>query len=179
MAINQRERILLIVTISLVVVGVNYLLVSRLVDPWRDTARQLTAQRRERDAMRDVIRQKSDWQRRYQELGADLQQSTEFEKDSDVLKKIDELKASSGILMQSISSGRMEQHEVAREWPVTCRFEATIESLVKFLYGLQTSSGFMTVEQINVTAKPDNPNILRCDNVQIRALAPRGEKPAS
>jgi hypothetical protein len=41
---------------------------------------------------------------------------------------------------------------------------------VKFLYGVQTAAGFMTVETLAVASKADNSNILRCD-IQVRALA--------
>ena len=68
------------------------------------------------------------------------------------------------------------EKDVYRELPVQCTFEATIDSLVKFLHGIQSGAGFMSVEQLQVAGRPDNPSILRCD-IHVRALASKtGEK---
>ncbi|MCG3149247.1 MAG: hypothetical protein PCFJNLEI_02707 [Verrucomicrobiae bacterium] len=179
MALNKRERNLLILTITIVVVGVNYFLISWIAGPWQERSNALKAKRRELAAMKSTIAREAQWQQDYENLRQNLNQSSQFETMSDVLKKIDELTATTAIVMQQKRPLRQETRDDYREWPVSCNFEATIESLVKFLFGLQTGAGFITVEQINVTAKPDNPSILRCDNVQIRALAAKAEKPAS
>ncbi|MEI6085653.1 MAG: type 4a pilus biogenesis protein PilO [Verrucomicrobiota bacterium] len=179
MAINKRERTLLIATITIVVVGVNYFLITWIAGPWQERSRTLLTKKKELAAMKSTIAKQTQWQQDYDGLRQSLNQSSQFETISDVLKKIDELTGSTGISMQSKRSLKPSDHESYRDWPVSCNFEATIESLVKFLYGLQTGSGFITVEQLNVTAKPDNQSILRCDNVQIRALAAKEGKPAS
>jgi len=179
MAINKRERNLLIATITIVVLGVNYFLVTWIAGPWQERTRALTAKRAELALMQSTIATQPQWQQEYENLRHNLKQSSQFEAMSDVLKKIDELTAITGISMQSKTPLRQSDHDVYREWPVSCNFEATIESLVKFLHGLQTGSGFITVEQISVSAKTDNPSILRCDKVQIRALAAKGARPAS
>jgi Tfp pilus assembly protein PilO len=179
MALNKRERNLLILTVTVVLVGVNYFLFAWIAGPWKERSRNLTAKRKELKAMKSTIGRQAQWEQDYDGLRRNLNQSSQFETISDVLKKIDELTGTTGISMQSKRSLKATEHDVYREWPVSCNFEATIESLVRFLHGLQTGAGFITVEQLNVTAKPDNPSILRCDNVQIRALAAKGGKPAS
>jgi Tfp pilus assembly protein PilO len=178
MAINKRERTLLILTVVFVVVGLNYLLVAPLWGRWETLGRDLSKQRRELQAIKETIARKPTWQARYDDLRHDLKQSQQYDTISDVLKKLDEVSGNAGVLMQSKQSLKATETDVSREWPVSCRFEATIESLVKFLHGLQTGSGFMTVESLQVTSKPDNASILRCD-MQIRALAAKGDRPAS
>ena len=179
MALNKRERVLLAATISLVALGGNYLLLSPLARRWESLNSGLRTQRRELDGMKATIQSAPDWRRDYDELRQSLGQRTErFEQISDVLKKIDGVGGNSGILMQSKQSLTPADKGVYREWPVKCTFEATIESLVKFLYGLQTSSGLISVEQLQVTARADNPTILRSD-IQIKALAGKSESPAS
>ena len=173
MAINKRERTLLIATIAFVVVGINYFLVAPLAGKWRDVTGKLDMQRRQLVSIKANIAQQPEWQREYDDLGKKLKKSEQFKSISDVLKKVDEVVGTSGVLMQSKRPGRGEERDVYQEWPVSCSFESTIESLVKFLYGLQNSAGFMTVESLNVSAKPDNSGILRCE-VQIRALAAKG-----
>ena len=178
MALNKRERTMLIGTITLVALGLNYLLVAPLVGNWRTMQAKLVSQRHELEGMQDTIARKPEWKASYEALGSSLKQSQQFETASDVLKKIEEVGGNAGILIQSRRVLRVENRDVYRELPVQCNFESTDVSLVKFLYGLQTASGFMTVENLAVTSKPDNSNILRCD-IQIRALAAATEKPAS
>jgi len=63
-----------------------------------------------------------------------------------------------------------EDKGVYRVLPVQCTVEATTESLVKFLFALQTGAGFMSVEQLTLSPRPENPGILRCE-IQVRALS--------
>jgi Tfp pilus assembly protein PilO len=178
MAINKRERNLLIATITLVVVGVNYFLVSFLVNKWRPLTNDLVNKRRELEGMQTTVAHQKEWQASYADLKRNLKQSQAFETSNDVLKKIQEVGKIAGILMQSSRSLRDEPKDVYRELPVQCTFEADVSSLVKFLYGVQSAAGFMTVENLSVTPKADNANILRCD-IQVRALSLAGEKAKS
>jgi Tfp pilus assembly protein PilO len=178
MAINKRERNLLVATISLVVLGVNYFLASYLVSKWQPLRGQMLSKRRELEGMQTTVAHKAEWQTGYDQLKHNLKQAQAFETASDVLKKIEEVGKSSGILIQTRRMLREESKEVYRELPVQCTFEADTESLVKFLYGIQTAAGFMTVENLSVTTKSDNTSVLRCD-IQVRALASAGEKAKS
>src|SRR5437870_1212436 len=178
MALNKRERNLLIITITAIVLGLNYLLVSPLFGKWRSLRGQLTTRRRELDGIQATVARAPEWRQAYEKLRHDLKSSVTFDAPSDVLKKIEEVGGSAGILIRDRRMLRTEVKDVYRELPVQCRFESTTESLVKFLFGVQNAAGFMTVESLNVTAKPDNSNILTCDT-QIRALATAPERPAS
>jgi Tfp pilus assembly protein PilO len=178
MAVNKRERNLLILTVTLVVVGVNYFLGAYLVGKWRPLRGQLAAKQRELDGMQSTVGHEAEWRKSYEDLGHSLKQAQQYETPSDVLKKIEEVAKTSGVLMQTRRMLREEAKDVYRDLPVQCTFEADTPSLVKFLYGVQTAAGFMTVENLTVTSKADNSNILRCD-IQVRALASAGEKSKS
>jgi len=67
-----------------------------------------------------------------------------FAQPSDVLKKLEEVGAAAGILISSRQPLLAVDKDNYRELPVKCRFEATTESLVKFLYGLQRVPGSST-----------------------------------
>src|SRR6266404_4654395 len=177
MAIKKRERNLLIATITLVVVGVNYFLATYLIGKWQPLRGQLTAKLHELEGMQTTVAHKVEWQASFNDLKRNLKGGLAFETSNDVLKKIQEVGKTSGILPQSSRSLREEPKDVYRELPVQCTFEATTESLVKFLYAIQTAAGFMTVETLSVSTKSDNSNVLRGD-IQVRALA-SGEKPRS
>lgn len=178
MAISKRERNLLIITITAVVVAVNVFFVAPLFGKWEGLDRQLKNKRLELAGMQATIAREPQWRGDYEKLGHDLKSSSTFEAPSEVLKKIEEVGGGTGILIQDRRMLRPEPREVYREFPVQCRFQATTESLVKFLFGIQNAAGFMTVESLSVTAKSDSSNVLQCDT-QIRALAGAPEKPAS
>jgi Tfp pilus assembly protein PilO len=178
MAINKRERNLLVATVTLVVVGVNYFLGSYLIGKWQPLRSQLAAKQRELEGMQATVAHEAEWRNGYDTLKKNLKQAQAFETANDVQKKIQEEGKIAGILIQTARPLREEQKDVYRELPVQCTFEADTPALVRFLYGIQSAAGFMTVENLTVTAKADNSNILRCD-IQVRALASAGEKSKS
>lgn len=175
MKITKRERSLLAITITAIALGVNYLLILPLVRNWGETGGKLTRQRRELSSMKATIEHKSQWQKEYDELRQNLgQRSERFQQTSDVLKKIEQVASSSGVVVNSRRPMPEEDKGVYRVLPVQCTIEATTEPLVKFLFALQTGAGFVSVEQLNITPRPENPSILRC-SIQVRALAGKSE----
>jgi len=179
MALNRRERTLLIVTASVLVVGANYFLLLPLKRTWSATGRDLATARRELDAVHATLERAPQWTVEYGQLRASLgERSEKFTTSADVLRRIEEVSKTAGVVISSRRPLRDEDRGVYRELPVSCTIEATTESLVRFLYALQTGSGFMNVEQLQVTGRADNPAVLRCD-IQIRALTGKTGGPAS
>jgi|YelNatPaOPRAMG01_1025707.scaffolds.fasta_scaffold05891_10 BMFP domain-containing protein YqiC len=179
MALNKRERNLLVATIAILVIGGGYFLLVPLVRAWQRVGADLRNQRRELAQIEATVERAPQWAVEYQELQQSLgQRSEKFTTKLDVMKRIEEIAAATGVVI----STRRELLEVDkglyRELPVAFTLEATTESLVRFLYALQTGSGFMNVEQLQVTGRADNPTILRCD-IQIRALAGKTGGPAA
>jgi len=171
MALNKRERTLLAVTVTFVVLGGSYLLLSPLAKKYGDLRLKTVAAQQNLETIKATLARAPGWQEEYNKLRQSLGEKTErFQQTSDVLKKLEEEGASSGILIKERRAMPAEDKGVYRELPVVCRFESTIESLVKFLYGLQTSAGFISVQELQVTGQPDNPSILRCD-IKIQVLA--------
>ena len=171
MKITKRERWLLAVTIMAVVVGVNYFLIVPLMRSWGEAGSKFKTQQRELAGITATIAHKPQWQQEYDELRQGLGQRSEgFQRPSDVVKKIEQVASSSGVIVSSRREMAEEDKGVYRVLPVQCTVEATTESLVRFLFALQTGAGFMSVEQLQVSQKSDNPNILRCD-IQVHALA--------
>jgi Tfp pilus assembly protein PilO len=172
MTLNKREKMLVGVTISVVVIGGHYLLVSPLSKRWDDLNNRLRTKTQELELQKATLERQPQWKKDYDELRAKVgaQTSDQFRQTSDVIKKIQEVAGNTGIMISNIRPLSTAEKGVYRELPVQCAFEANTDSLVKFLHGLQTSSGFMSVEELRVSGKPDNPSVLRCD-IQVRALA--------
>jgi len=180
MALKRRERILLNATITAIVLGLNYLLIAPLAEKWKTLGDALRVRRHQLEGMKATIQHEPEWRQQYDQLRHSFtKQSVRFEQTSDVLKKINEVGAAAGIHFQNTQPGEKPvERDVYRELPVQCTFESTTESLVKFLYGLQTGSGLMSVEELRITPRADNNSILRC-NIQIRALAAKAEASTS
>ena len=177
MAITKRERTLLVGTISAVVLSATILLIRPLTRQWQDVRGQLGIQLRERDVKLAKIQRAPEWKAALTKLRGGIEHTpVRYEKTTDVLKRIEELVQSTGVIMITEKPMQEQDKGVYRELPVQCTIESTTESLVKFLQALQSGSGFLTVEQLQVTLKPDNTNVLRCD-IQIRALASKSEAP--
>lgn len=171
MKITKRERSLLVITITAIVLGLNYFLIVPLVRSWGETGNKLSRQRRELAGMKSIVAQKAQWQKEYDELKQSLgQRSERFEHASDVMTKINQVAGSSGVIISLRRPMPEEDKGLYRVLPVQCAIEANTESLVKFLFALQTGAGFVSVEQLRITPRPENPSILRCD-IQVRALA--------
>ena len=162
---------MLVVTITAIVLGINYLLIIPLVRGWGETGTKLVTQQRQLKGVQETIQHKVEWRKEYDQLKEELGQRTErFQHSSDVVKKIQEVASSSGVQINATTQPPEEDKGVYRVLPVKCTIEATTESLVKFLFALQTGAGFMSVEQLSVAPRPENPGVLRCD-IQVRALA--------
>jgi Tfp pilus assembly protein PilO len=178
MAVTKRERNLLATTITVVVLVVNFFVVRPLWRNWRSAGERLKTQQQELALMKATIDHKKQWQTQYDELQQSLGQRVEsFQQSSDVGKKILDVAKSSGVQISSSRPMLEEDKGVYRVFPEQLTVEATTDSLVRFLFELQTAAGFMSVEQLQVAPRTENQSILRCE-IQVRALAakPAGAK---
>lgn len=179
MALNKRERTLVIVTATIAAVILTWILLAKLAPRWSSVSSELTNRRAEQKMVNETIAMEPTWRAEYNKLHGSFASSSEhFDRASDVLKKIDAVGSVSGVNILAKRQLDERNEGAIRELPVTCNFEANTEGLVRFLYNIQTSAGFMSVEQLQVTPRPDNSSVLRCD-IQIRALSSRGETPGS
>jgi Tfp pilus assembly protein PilO len=179
MKITKRERGLAAITISAVLLGLNYMLVIPLVHSWGEVGIKLSDRQHELEGVKTTIQRKGEWKKQYDDLKQGLgQKAGAFQQVSDVLKKIEEVATSSGVQVTSRRPMVEENKGVYRVLPVQCAVEATTDSLVHFLFALQSGAGFMSVEQLQISPRPENVGILRCE-IQVRALAAKGGGPAS
>ncbi len=171
MAVTKRERNLLVITITAIILGVNYFVVVPLLRNWRSAGDRLRTQQQLLAVMEATIDHEKQWQTQYDELKQSLGQRAEsFQQSSDVGKKILDVAKSSGVQISSSRPMAEEDKGVYRVLPEQVALEATTDSLVRFLFELQTAAGFISVEQLQVTPRTENQSILRCD-IQVRALA--------
>ena len=176
MTLQRRERVLLFATIAIVVVGGTYLAFLPLLRAYRQLGGTVQNQQRELAGYQATIQHLPEWQQQYAALQARVGEKMEsFHQMSDVLKKIEEVAAAHSVSISTRKALPETDRGAYTELPVQCRFEATTDSLVKFLYALRTGSGFVSVEKLEIVSQPSS-NVLRCD-ILIHALAGRSEGP--
>ncbi len=175
MKLNKRERTLLFVTIGVVLVVLNYWLVVPLAKNWRSVRGDLVNREAALRQVRETIAMAPQWQSELDKLHSQFsQKAVRFDDTTDVLKKLEEVGQQAGVSFTARRPLPAENKGDYSVLPVTCTIEAGIEPLVKFLFSIQTAAGFMSVEQLQVSPRPDNSSILRCD-VQVRALSGKAE----
>jgi len=161
---------LLAVTVGVVVIGGNWLLFTPLSNRWKKVNGAIKEQRELLDGMRATLKKAPEWKAEYEELQAKMGSGAEhFATTTDVLKKIEGVGEAAGVLPSNRRPMAIVEKDTYRELPVVCAFDATIDSLVKFLEGMQTGSGFIIIDQLRIQPRPDSSGILKCD-IQIRAL---------
>jgi Tfp pilus assembly protein PilO len=175
MTLNRREQTLAAAVAGLVLLLVTYGVGAAMAAHGRETSRKITARQRELASVQAAIRSRPEWLAQTEHLRQGLRRQQHFEKEFDLLKQIEDTSKAAGVSI----SGRREllpvDHGNYREMAVQCSFEAGIQSLVQFLFALQTETGLITVEQIQIAPRPDNVSILRGD-IQVRAVTERQGK---
>jgi type IV pilus assembly protein PilO len=178
-ALNKRERGLLIVTGCAVFATINYLWLVPQMRSWDDVQQTLQQRKAQVALMERALENFPQWQAEYAALRQQVRETSDVPASStEVLKKIEDIAAISGVVVSNRRPRAPIERDVYREFPVDCKVEATIESLTKFLFALQTSSGFMNVEQLSVTPSAGAQGVLNADIV-IRALAGKSERTAT
>ncbi|MBM3860185.1 MAG: hypothetical protein FJ395_11100 [Verrucomicrobia bacterium] len=176
MTVNSRERTLVVLTVLVVAFIGTYVFGDWLFQSYQGARRKTGMQGRELEGMRATIARHPEWQQQYDQLSQRLGKSAEqFEQTSDVLKKIEEMSAQSGIIISARKPLPVNDRDLYRELPVECSFEAGLEPLVRFLIALRSSANLMSVQQLRIAPRLDKPAILRCE-IQIRALTGKSEK---
>jgi Tfp pilus assembly protein PilO len=177
MQLNKRERTLLVIVIAIIAVSLNYFLVVPLLRDYRALRSDLHRKSLELVGYRDIVEQRGpQWQAELDALRARLGEETgkqDFTTSADLLQRVEEIGSRAALNFTSRRTLPVVEKDFFRELSVQCTVEGSLESLVKFLVALQTSSGLISVEQIQIyPPRADNPNNLRSD-LQVVALAVR------
>jgi Tfp pilus assembly protein PilO len=178
MTLSQREQTLVSVIAGLAVLFGTWAAGAALAERWRGQSRKILSRQRELAAMQAAICNRPQWLAETEQLRQGLRRQLRFEQMSDLLKQIEDIGKTAGVVISARRPLPLVEHGGYRELAVQCSFEAGIQSLVQFLFALQTETGLITVEQLQIAPRPDNISILRGD-IQLRALTERSGKAAS
>ncbi len=171
MKITKRERGILIITVTAIVLGINYFLVVPLLGSWKETGEQLKTKQRILDGMRATIQQKDGWSKEY-----DCAQKRAWTTDRALQVRLrcrEEDPADRNEFGRSgqcdpPTDGRRQRRLSSDAGAVHRRGDHRVACEISFCAA--NGRRFMSVEQLTLAPRPENPSILRCE-VQVRALS--------
>jgi Tfp pilus assembly protein PilO len=178
MKMNPRERMLSVLTVLVIVSLGTYVFGGWLHQSFQSARRKTGMQQRELEGIRATLAREPEWQQQYDQLRQSIGTGEQFSQTSDVLKKIGEMSTQSGVAISGLNPLPPNDRDLYRELPVECSFEASLETLVRFLVALRTSGNLMSIQQLRVAPRLDKPALLRCE-IQIRAITGKTEKTPS
>jgi Tfp pilus assembly protein PilO len=180
-ALNKREQMLLMMVVATVIVVGNWILVVPLIQTARNRETAIAQERAKLERVRRTVEVDGPrWRAEYEQLQDSLgERASVFSTTSDVLKKVEDVGTECGLAVPVKKSLAPVERDVYRELPVQCTLEGSLEGMVRFLYTLQTASGMVSVDQIQIyPPRPSDPSQLKCDLVVV-ALASKSRKPSS
>ena len=89
-------------------------------------------------------------------LGSDEEEMTSF------MKEMEDMANKSSVYLVDIKPGAVKGQEQFKKYFVTLNCEAQMEQIVDFMYGLENSSRFFTIERYQITPKAKDSSLARC-----------------
>ena len=165
--VSSHEKALAGAVVMAVLFAVLILLLGDRMTPayWQQkgaTRRTLVEQRNEQRAL---IAQRDEWNRQYAEVRDMMPVFAEDRRvDTYWLGVMDKVATRHGV---SIAKRQIADEQVtgdAYEMPITCKdWEASLDSLVRFLYDLHAEGAMLDIRQLYLKPTPNNPGQLRGD----------------
>ena len=156
MRVSDRETILAWVTGVVLVGALTYLFAEPRA---RELGRIGDEQRTIRDKIaldERLVAQKPSWERKWQEAIATL---PEYPADKDVteelLRTLERLAQSSGVNLLRRDPEKEVAHGIVFELGIICRWQTTLDGLVRFLFDLQQQGAMLDVTQLTVSPEKD------------------------
>ena len=89
-------------------------------------------------------------------VGSDEEEMTSF------MKEMEDMANKSSVYLVDIKPGAVKSQEQLKKYFVTLNCEAQMEQIVDFMYGLENSSRFFTIERYQITPKAKDSSLARC-----------------
>lgn len=157
MTMNRREQVLLLVVGASVLFGVSSLLVGPRIELWNELRRQQLVLREGLEADRELVAEADRWQAELAELSGLL---PVYRPSSHWLASMDNIANTHGLRILQRRSADEEHSGELYELPIeVSEWEGTLESLVRFLYDLQSDGLLMDVRQLSI--RPARGSMLR------------------
>lgn len=161
MNVSPREIVLAVITVGVILVGSTYFAGRPQVDKWREL-RELQADAREAIALDErLIAGSSNWEAELEKLREVL---PVFPHDQEMgihwMSRMDAMAAKRGVTISRRQAGEEDALGDVYEVPIEAKeWEGDLDSMVRFLFDLQSAGGMLDVRQLLV--KPKGKGVLR------------------
>jgi len=155
MRISPRELTISFVTVTLVIFAVSYFFLKPKIDTWKKLVEEESNLKQSIGAYNQMISQKDYVTARLQKVSSLLPAYAE-DKEMDVywMSVMDSIASKNNLDITKRQAGRETMTGSIYELPIECReWSGDLESLVHFLFDLQSEGGMMDVRQLSIKPK--------------------------
>jgi len=160
---TQREKALIIAVSIVAFVVVTFFIWKPLLAMWRQTSTEYASKQRQLELVKETLAKQPEIEKEFKELNSKMSNPNGVAPVSDVLQKVEQLARDSGITLRSRTPQPPRDKGGFTEVAVECSMDASIDSLVHFLYNVRTAQDLLDVTELKVTPKPANPSLLSAD----------------
>lgn len=177
MKMSSREIALGLATVAAALFAVTGLLSKAKIEHWKEARAEQSEVRRKIEMDREMAAQREQWQARLAEISRLLPVQPEGRKvDVHWLSVMDRIAGQHGLSIKRRQAGKEEQQGDVFELPIECEWEGSLESLVYFLFELQSEGAMLDVRQMMIRPAPGGVGSLR-GRFTLFAAYTRGAQP--
>jgi hypothetical protein len=160
MTISRRELVIAEITLAVALFGATAILARPRMDEWQALRREQQQVLSDINADREILASHDTWEAKYNEMKSQLTQHSADERVAvHWLSLMDALATKHGVKISRRLAGKEERSGDIYELPIECReWEGSLESVVHFLYELQSQGGTLNVRHLLM--KPDARKVL-------------------
>ncbi len=161
MKISQREMLLAMMTLAVLLVALTLIIGKPVIDEWKDLGAKVAEEQARYEADMRLIESRGDWEERFVKLG-ELMPAFPAEKKMDIhwLSVMDQIASKNGLVITKRQAGEEKKIGDVYELTIEIReWEGTLDALVHFLFDLQGLGVMLDVKQLYV--KPLDASKLR------------------
>ena len=160
---SQREKVLIIATAGLLFVVVTFIVWRPMIRSWISTSTQQSLKTSELDRVHSTLARQQALERENQELIKSMNNPSGPSPVPDVLQKVELLARNNGVTIKSRTPQPPHDKGGFTEVAVECSMEASIDTLVKFLYDIKTAQDLLDIAELKISPTPASPGTLRAD----------------
>ncbi len=154
MKLNEREQILLLATVVIVLAVAGYLLGETIFGERRDVRRRIEQADARLAERRAVIAQSEQWEKRLRELRDTLPSFPEqMDVTTDLLNRLEDAANRRNLTLLRRDAERERRDGELYELTINCRWRGNLEALVYFLFDLQQEGMRFGVRQLSITPR--------------------------
>ena len=151
MKLSPRELVLACVTVAVVIVGGTWYFGAPVVDDWQSAITERQKLGNERREAEHLIKQRPEWQQRYDEMRGRIPKHGPTDPvTAEMLKTVKRLADQHGVVLSRIEPDKEKITGDLSEVAIECAWDSELESLVRFLYAVQTQGAILDIRQLTI-----------------------------